>query len=249
MALPKVGCQLIVFGGQYPVEENIEKIADTLAAAGYDAIEGGPRDAARYKAILDARGLVLAGSHVSLASNPDWDKVADYVLAMDAADVSNSGLTKWGDLTADDYKRSIELLNEGGAKLRARGVHFHYHNHAFEFEKVDGDKTGMDLLIEGLDPQACDLCVDVAWVQKGGENAAEYIKRHQDIIGYLHFKDYDDEGWCELGRGQVDFAPIMQVLPEMSRVRWVVLEQDKSRNDAMESVTESRRFLRDTFGY
>jgi sugar phosphate isomerase/epimerase len=249
MSLPKVGCQLIVFGGQYNVENDIEKIADTLAAAGYDAIEGGPQDAARYRPILDARGLVYAGSHVALSSNPDWDKLADYVQAMGAADVSNSGLNKWGDLTLDDYKRSIEALNEAGAKLRARGIHFHYHNHAFEFDKVDGDKNGMDLLMEGLDPQACDLCVDVAWVQKGGEDPAEYVRKHQEHIGYLHFKDFDDEDWCELGRGQMDFGPIMQLLPSLSRVRWVVLEQDKSRNDAMDSVTESRRFLKEKFSY
>lgn len=249
MSLPKVGCQLIVFGGQYNVEDDIEKIADTLAAAGYDAIEGGPQDAARYKPLLDARGLVLAGSHVSLASNPDWDRVADYVHAMGASDVSNSGFLKWGELSDYDYKRGIELLNEGGRKLRASGIHFHYHNHAFEFEKVDGEKTGMDLLFEGLDPSACDFCIDVAWVQKGGEDPAAYLKKHQDRIGYLHFKDFDDEGWCELGRGEMDFAPIMQVLPTMPGVRWVVLEQDKSRNDAMDSVTESRRYLRETFGY
>ena len=249
MALPKIGCQLIVFGKKYNVENDIEAILDTLQKAGYDSVEGGPEDAARYKPMLDARGLLYAGSHMAISSNPDIDALIEYSHAMGSTDICNSGLMKWGDLTLDDYREGIRELNEAGRRFRAAGIHLHYHNHEFEFQKIDGDKTGMDVLMEGFDPDACDLCVDVAWVKKGGEDPAEYLKKHKEKIGYLHFKDFDDEGWTELGRGQMDFAPLIKLLPEMPRVRQLVLEQDSTRNDAMESVTVSRKFLRDTFDY
>ena len=249
MSLPKIGCQLIIFGGKYNVENDIEAIVSCLARGGYDAVEGGPRDAVRYRSLLDAHGLVYAGQHVALNSNPDWNQVADYVQTMGAADVCNSGFLKWGELSADDNLRGIELLNEGGAILRARGVRLHYHNHAFEFEKMDGERTGMDLLFEGLDPAACDFCVDMAWVHKGGADPVEFLQTHRDRIGYLHFKDFDAEGWCELGRGVVDFAAILPVVETMPGVRWVVVEQDNTRNEPMDSVTESRVYLREKFGY
>jgi sugar phosphate isomerase/epimerase len=249
MALPQVGSQLIVFGKKYDIENDIEAILDSLQKAGYAAVEGGPRDAARYRPMLDKRGLVYAGSHMAISGKPDIEQLVEYSRIMGSSDVSNSGLVKWGDVTLDDYRQSIRLLNEAGRKLRDAGIHLHYHNHAFEFDKVDGSKSGMDILLDGLDADAVDFCIDVAWVQKGGENIVEYLQKHKDRIGYLHFKDYDDEGWCELGRGQIDFAPIMQLLPDMPRVRWVVCEQDETRNEPMESVAVSRRYLRDTFGY
>ena len=249
MPLPPVGTQLIVFGGKYNVERDIEAILDTLQKAGYDGVEGGPKDAQAYRKMLDARGLRYSGAHVTLPNLADVTSLVADLKTLGSSDVCNSGLLSWNDRTAGDYRASIAALNEAGRKLRAQGIHLHYHNHDFEFEKVEGDKTGMDLLIEGLDPQACDLCVDVAWVQKGGHNPVEFLERHKAIIGYVHLKDFDSEGWTELGRGEVDLGAIVKQLETMPDVRWAVAEQDKTRNDAMDSVTESRRYLRDKLNY
>jgi sugar phosphate isomerase/epimerase len=249
MSLPKVGCQLIIFGGHVDVENEIERVFDGLKAAGYDAAECGG-EAQRVKKALDERGLVHAGQHIALSGNPNAQQIIEYARTVGSSDVSNSGLLRWGDdLTADDYAQAIEKLNELGRELRAAGIHLHYHNHAFEFEKVDGDKNGMDLLMEGLDPQACDLCVDVAWVAKGGENPAEYLRKHKDKIGYLHFKDFSGESWVPLGQGEMEFGPIIEEVKNMPRVRWVVCEQDNTKGDPFECVKQSRQYLKETFGY
>jgi len=47
----------------------------------------------------------------------------------------------------------------------------------------------------------------------------------------------------------VDIGAVMQVLPDLPGVRWVMVEQDTTRNDPRESIAISRRYLRDTFGY
>jgi len=249
MSLPPVGAQLIVFGKKYDVNTQIEEILDSLAESGYAAVEGGPRDAAAYRRMLDERGLRYAGSHAGLAALRDTGPLVEYLRLMGSQDVSNSGLLKWGGLTAQDYREAIPLLNEAGRRLKDEGIHLHYHNHAFEFDKVDGELSGMDLLLDGLDFDVLDLCVDVAWVHRGGSDPAEFLRQHRDRIGYLHFKDTRGDHWEELGRGEVDFASIMRVLPEMPKVRWVVVEQDTSDIEPKESMAISRRYLRETFGY
>ena len=55
-----------------------------------------------------------------------------------------------------------------------------------------------------------DLCVDIAWVQKGGLDPAEFLRQHKDRISYLHLKDYNEEGWTELGSGVVNISGVMQ---------------------------------------
>ncbi len=249
MALPPVGSQLIVFGRKYDVQTDIERILDTLAAAGYAGVEGGPKDAVAYRRMLDERGLRHAGSHTSPSQLQDVKPLVEYLRATGASDISNSGLRQWNERTLQDYRATIEVLNEAGRRLRDQGIHLHYHNHDFEFEKVDGERTGMELLLDGLDPEACDLCVDVAWVQKGGGEPAAFLQKYKERIGYLHLKDFDDESWTELGRGQVKLDAVIQTMSDMPRVRWAVIEQDTTRNEPMDSVTESRRFLRDTFNY
>ncbi len=249
MSLPPVGAQLIVFGPRYNINEHTDAILDCLARAGYDGVEGGAKDPETYRRKLEERGLRYAGSHTGLAALEDPDPLIRYLKTVGGSDICNSGLHRWQDRSREDYLRAIEVLNQAGRRFREEGIHLHYHNHDFEFEKVDGDRRGIDLLIEGLDPEVADLCVDVAWVMRGGDDPASFLRTHKDRIGYLHLKDHDGQDWAELGRGKVNFHEIMAVLPEMDRMRWAVIEQDTSKIDPMESMTISRQYLRDTFSY
>ncbi len=249
MILPKVGAQLLVFGKKYDINKDTDLILDCVRKAGYDAVEGGAADAALYRRKLDSRGLVYGGSHTGLQGLLDVQPLVKYLKIVGGSDLCNSALMDWNARTLADYKTGIEVLNRAGRQLRDEDIRLHYHNHDFEFQKVDGDKTGMDLLLEGLDPRFVDLCVDVAWVTVAGLDAAAFLKQHKDRIGYLHFKDHDGQSWIELGQGRVDWPAVMKVLPELTKVRWVMIEQDSTQIDPCDSATISRKFLRDTFKY
>ncbi len=254
MALPPIGAQLMVLGGhptiKYDITAQTDLVLDSLAASGYAGVEGGPRDAAAYKQALDARGLRYGGSHVTLAALEDTAPLIEYLRALGSRDLCNSGLRSWHERSAADYHDAAAVLNAAGRRFRDAGITLHYHHHEFEFEKVDGEKTGLDILLGETDPAFVDLCVDIAWVQKGGLDPAEFLAQHQDRVSYLHFKDYDAGGdWTELGRGIVNIGGVIEVLPRLPRIRWVMVEQDKTTLDPLESLAVSRRYLRDEFGY
>jgi len=244
-----VGAQLLVFGAKYNLNKDTDLILDCVQNAGYVSVEGGAQDAALYRRKLDERGLVFAGSHTGLKGLLDLKPVVQYLKTVGGADLCNSGLMTWEGRTLADYRKGIEVLNQAGRQLRDEGIRLHYHNHDFEFHKVDGDKTGMDLLLEGLDFKVVDFCIDVAWVTVAGADAPAFLRRHKDRIGYLHFKDHDGQSWIELGRGRVDWPGIMKVLPELKGARWVMIEQDSTKIDPCESATISRRFLKEKFQY
>jgi sugar phosphate isomerase/epimerase len=250
MALPTVGAQLLVFGQKYNINTDTDAILDCVAKAGYKSVEGGAKDAALYRRKLDERGLVYAGLHTGLASLLDLKPQIAYLNTVGGRDWCISGLMRWNDRSLKDWQEGIALLNQAGKQLRAEGIHLHYHNHDFEFDQVAGaGKTGLDLLFDGLDFSACDLCVDVAWVYRGKADPAQFLVQHKERIGYLHFKDTDGVEWRELGTGKVDFASIMKVLPQVTKARWVMIEQDKTTLDPMDSATISRRYLKQTFNY
>jgi len=247
MSLPPVGLQCIVFGKKYSIET--DAVLDHVARCGYAAVECGTKDAAAFKKMLDRRRMAYAGTHVTPSALANVQPIIDMLKTLDSHDVCNSGLVNWNERSLLDYRKAIDILNQAGRQLREAGIRLHYHNHDFEFDKVDGGKRGIDLLIDGLDPEAADLCVDVGWVTKAGGDPAEFLAEHKDRIGYLHFKDFDDIGWTELGRGKGDFPAIMKVLPNLHGVRWVMIEQDSSRIDPLDSVAISRKYLKETFGY
>ncbi len=254
MALPPIGAQLMVLGGhptiKYDIGAQTDLVLDSLAAAGYAGVEGGPRDAAAYKQALDARGLRYGGSHVTLAALENTAQLTQYLQTLGGRDICNSGLHQWYDRSATDYRQAAAVLNDAGQRFRDAGITLHYHHHEFELEEVEGGRTGLDILLGETDPAFVDLCVDIAWVQKGGLDPAEFLVQHQDRISYLHFKDYNADGdWTEMGRGIVNIGGVIEVLPDLPRIRWVMVEQDKTTLDPLESLAVSRRYLWDTFGY
>lgn len=249
MTLPKLGCQLLVFSKKFNIENDIDIILNSVMDAGYAAVEGGTSNAVGYRAKLDERGLTYAGSHVGLRALLDVRTLVNYCKIVGGYDICNSGLMQWNERSLDDYLQAIDILNQAGKSLRGEGIHLHYHHHDFEFDIIDGDKSGMDLLLENLDPSAVDLCVDVAWVQKGNKNPAAFLAQNQSKISYVHLKDFNDQGWIELGRGRVDLASVMGVLRQMPQLRSIVAEQEETLLDPRESVAISRSYLRNSYGY
>ena len=257
MALPPIGAQLMVLGGhpaiKYDMETQQDLVLDSLAASGYAGVEGGPRNAAAYKQALDTRGLRYGGSHVSLGVLTDpnnIDSLIAYLQTLGSRDICNSGLRSWHERSAADYRDAAAVLNAAGQRFQDAGITLHYHHHEFELDTVEGSKTGLDILLRETDPAFVDLCVDIAWVQKGGGDPGAFLTQHQDRVSYLHFKDYTAGGdWTELGRGLVNIAGVVEKLPDLPRIRWVMVEQDKTTLDPLESLAVSRRYLRDTFGY
>ena len=244
----KIGLQAIVLGDKYNIAD--DSVLDAVAAAGYEALECVAADPKPFRTQLDQRRLVYAGAHTTPSKLEDVTGLIETLQIMGAADVCNSGLLDWNERSPDDYRRTIDILNRAGRSLRAEGIHLHYHNHDFEFEQqeVIGGRTGMDLLLEGLDPAAVDLCVDVGWVHKAGLDPVTFLAEHADKVGYLHFKDYSDTGWAEIGTGKVDFQPVVDMLPKLADVRWIVLEQDNTTIDPLDSLRISRENLAVQYG-
>jgi sugar phosphate isomerase/epimerase len=243
----KIGSTLIVFGGQYDRTTQLETILNAVVDAGYEGIESGMPDPELYRKPLADRGLSFVGAHIlCLAGLDDPPTMAETLRAVGCRHVLNSGLVSWDKQSADDYRQASETLNNAGRALAEAGIRLHYHNHDFEFRPVEGGegRSGMDVLLDELDPGCCDLCVDVAWVQIAGLDPAAFLAAHAGMVGYVHLKDHDGTDWVELGDGQVDLAAVMRETEKLPLVDWAMVEQDKTKLDAVQSVKRSRDHLR-----
>jgi sugar phosphate isomerase/epimerase len=115
----------------------------------------------------------------------------------------------------DDAKRTAEFANQIGEKARQAGLQYAYHNHHLEFTDVGQGQTFYDVLLKETDPNLVKLELDCGWVHAGGKNAAEIFKANPGRIPLMHAKDFlpsskpDDYPGAELGRGTVDYKPIM----------------------------------------
>jgi sugar phosphate isomerase/epimerase len=97
--------------------------------------------------------------------------------------------------TADGYKRLAESCNKVGEATKKAGIRFAYHNHSFEFEKVDGlDTLPFDFLLTHTDPKDVKIEMDLCWITVGGQDPVAYFNKYPGRFPLVHVKDWSKEG-------------------------------------------------------
>ena len=120
----------------------------------------------------------------------------------------------------------IAKCNEIASLMKKQGKQLCYHNHAFEFEVYDGKRTFERLIEEAPELH---FIPDTYWMQVGGVNPAEYLKKLKGRVEVCHFKDMrivnNVQRFAECGTGNIDFDACYASCKEIG-VQYIVVEQD-----------------------
>ncbi len=270
MALP-VGVQL------YSIRDSVE--ADMHAALaqvkelGYDGVEfaglygNKPADIRAWCAEL---GLNPISSHVPLD-----DMLADtegtlaaykeigvrFVVVPYVTEERRPGAAK--------FDETIEEIARIGKIAADMGLTLLYHNHDFEFHKVGGE-YGLDILYKRVPAAYLQTELDTCWVNVGGENPADFVRKYTGRAPVVHLKDFhmsgklpkhlyaligldddktDDEPstfeFRPCGCGMQDMPAILAASVDAG-AEWVIVEQDEPSMglSRMECIAKSRENLR-----
>lgn len=250
--------------------ENFRAVMQEIKAMGYDGVElaglyGIP--AAEIRKILDEAGLIPISAHVPFADmRADLEKVIeDYTtigvkyIAVPYLDTEDRPLEK-------NYENALSDMKKAADRLETAGIKLQYHNHNFEFVKMENGEWGYDDMFDKvpkLIPEE-DLC----WINVAGCRPVDYVKKYAGRGEILHFKDFIKEGspknmfkligidtqeeenetgffeFRPVGFGQQIWEPIMKQALE-SGWKWVVVEQDEHYDlDCMECARRSREYLK-----
>lgn len=151
---------------------------------------------------------------------------------------------------ARNVHRFIDDVHTVARVFRDAGMAFHYHNHAFEFYRLDDHrKCMMELLLEETDPDLVRFIPDVAWMHYSGNDPVEWLYRMRGRVKVVHFKDYtfDADGnrrFCSLGRGDVDLRACYKAVCDLD-IPYIAYEQDAdwTDGDPFTATAESWAFL------
>lgn len=238
----------------YSVREDMAKDFEgtlkKVKAMGYDGVEFAGifgKTAEEVKTLCSQIGLVPISAHVpfgNMLNDPELLKVykeigCEFVVIPWLSEEYRPGNAK--------FQEVIDGAKFLAAKCAELGLKLCYHNHDFEFVKV-GDEYAIDILyteVPELMPQ-----FDTCWVNVGGENPAEYVRKYAGRQEIVHLKDFvgsksenmyaligvDEDEKKEsdgekfelrpLGCGVQNFPEILAAAKEVG-IRWVVIEQDE----------------------
>jgi inosose dehydratase len=209
------------------------------------------------EAVRTARLLVEVGgldNFVVLGNDPYTDPIRTLNAGRITPDMGMSD-AQWQTF-ADGANRIAQAVK------RETGLRTVFHHHIGTWVETP-DETAK--LLDLTDPSVLGLCFDTGHYRFAGGDPVEGLRRHASRVWHVHFKDHDPRvadqsrrnGWdaiqsvahgvfCELGKGDVDFPLVSQVLNEIGYAGWIVVEQDvlPGMGEPRESAQRNRDYLR-----
>jgi sugar phosphate isomerase/epimerase len=221
----KIGIQLYTLRNQ--LNDDFLGCLKELAAMGYDGVEfammyGGlsPEELAAELRKLD---LEVCGMHVRLTDIMDKDSDAyRYAKATGCKYL----VTSLAPTFIDEFDKLVKDCSEAGRVAAEQGLGFVYHNHAQEFDKING-RCALDLFYEQTPPELVKAELDTYWIKKGGDDPVPYLKKYAGRLPLIHLKDMDktDGSFAAVGTGLIDVPGVIGIARE-SVAEWVIYEQD-----------------------
>jgi len=232
---------------------------EKIRAIGYEAVQlsavgamngdAPPVDAGLARKMLDDNGLRCIATHrswIDLMNHSEAEIEFHRTLGCDFTAIG--GLPPgYGDRAADAFKRFVEDAWPVVARLRAAGIRFGYHNHAFEFMRTgEGRQTLYDLLIDSGNPDLL-LELDVYWADHAGVNPVLLFERCKGRMPVIHLKDKEispdgQPAMAPIGEGNLDWEGILAAC-RAAGVEWYAVEQDVCRRDPFDCLRSSFEFL------
>ena len=246
----KIAAQL--YSVRRDVAADLRGTLEAVKAMGYDGVEFaglGDHAPADIRALVTEIGLEPISAHVPLAElTADPAGCIGKYKEIGCSFIAIPWLVEEfrpGQPGYEQFKKDVNLL---AAECGAQGITLLYHNHDFEFVKLDGEYL-LDRMYADL--PALQTEIDTCWANVGGEEPAAYVRKYTGRAPVVHLKDFylpgkkpanlyqligvsldqqpEDGGRFELrplGAGQQNLAALVDAAAEAG-AGWVVVEQDE----------------------
>ena len=156
------------------------------------------------------------------------------------------------------FKRTGEMLNSAGEKAKAAGLQLCYHNHAFDFQPVDGT-TGLSLMMNNTQKGLVSLELDIFWAAVAGHDPVQVLKTFSGRVALLHLKNkaaslttpqYNENvpksAFKEVGAGSIDVPAVLNAA-DREGVQNYFVEQDQTPGNPIASLRASYEYLKPMF--
>jgi sugar phosphate isomerase/epimerase len=224
---------------------------------------------------LAGLGLSIVGCHINPLQLDILPQALDYQAELGNTQFGcDIEFYPYGD--RDYVMRRAELFNNVGELARERGMRFYYHNHFQEFQRF-GDDYVFDLILENTDPDLVKLEIDTYWMYRGGQDPIAWMQKCADRVILLHQKDFpadapqplnlfegvvsptenidlelfqnrkDKRCFTEIGMGVLPIQNILDTAAALPNLDYLILEQDHTALDEIESVRTSRHAFASNF--
>lgn len=218
---------------------------------GYSEAEATADTLAKDWAAIQSSGLKTTSVHLNL--DPTDAQLADVKSkGFEYAVIPYVPVPQRGGL--DVMKKLAASFQKAGERARAHGLQLCYHNHAFEFQPMNGT-IPLEVIMSETKPEDVKLEMDIFWVTVAGHDPVELLRKYSGRVPLLHLKDkkkgqpaqpqYNEnvpkDTFKEVGNGSIDI-PAVLTAANSAGVKHYFVEQDQTP-DPIASLRQSYKYL------
>lgn len=249
-----LGIEAYTFRKSFPV--NVAATLDTIRMMGFTELEGGAGSISpvEFKKLCDARGISIPSMGVGYEFlNKYPDSLASMAAQLGATYVMCAWIPhKNGVLTFQDAVKAVDDFNRIGKYLKEHGIIFCYHAHGYEFQTHESG-TLLDYIIKNTNPEYVSFEMDIFWIQFGGGDPVELLKKYGERWKLMHLKDMrkgtkkdltgltGPENDVALGTGELNIPDILREANKIGIKHFFI--EDES-NNVNAQVPKSIRYLK-----
>lgn len=246
----KLGAQFYSIRTECETPEGLKNSFAKIRDIGYEAVQISgccKIEAERLKSFSDEYALPISSTHNPFEEiTENTDALIEYHKTIACPVIGLGGMPTVYRASLEGIRAFIEATSEPIKKIRAAGLSFAYHNHAFEFDDLGGT-CAYDMLLE--EAPDMDFIHDVYWSRYAGVDTMKYLTLlcREGRMHDIHFKDMKSEprgAICHCGGGITDFIPLIRVCNEYG-IATAQVEQDNAPDfgDAFAEMKASFDYL------
>jgi sugar phosphate isomerase/epimerase len=250
----KIGLQLYTLRDVIPNDPKgvLKKVAD----AGYKELESYSysngnifgMSYGEFSKYVNGLGMKVTSGHYGLEIARDasaWEKAVVDAKAIGQENMVVPYIQAPERTTLDSYKKICDTLNKCGEVCNKHGIRIGYHNHDFEFSKVE-NQVPYDVMLKELDPKKVGMEMDIYWVVYAGYDPLTYFAKYPGRFEQWHVKDMDKDDRAknaDVGTGSIDFKKYFAKAKEAGLKHFYV-EQESYKGAPIDCIKPSADYLK-----
>ena len=249
--MAKIPVALQLYSVREDCARDLSGTLEAVAEMGYDGVEFAGyygRTSEELNEMLDDLGLKVAGTHTGIHTlrGDELEKTVEYNKAIGNKFLIVPWLPEeWRDSKAS-WLNTARFFNEIAEKVKPEGMLVGYHNHAMEFQPIDGEMP-WDIFGGATLPDVV-MQLDNGNAMHGGVSAdgvLEFLKRYPGRAVTVHLKEFSSTNDKALiGEGETKWDELFKLCETVGGTEWYIVEQESYAYEPLECVRRCIKSLR-----
>ena len=219
---------------------------------GYEGVEFAGyygRSADELKKMLDSLELKAAGTHISIDAllGDELQRTIKFNRILGNQFLIVPWLPEEMRSSKAEWLKTAHLMNDIAEKIKPEGMRVGYHNHAVEFQPIDGELP-WDIFFGAAKPDVV-MQLDTGNAMHGGispDGILEIIKRYPNHAATVHLKEFSSKNEQALiGDGEMKWQEFFSLCETIGGTEWYIAEQESCAFQPLECVRRCIKNLRE----